>query len=155
MSPGLWYSKNEVSINNKISTFQTPVSHASFTLPTLTFPSMSSYPPAGRDPRSSRGKTCEHIDWKKSQQPPGLLYLLRKCWDGELVAIWHTNEGAGWFRYSKWYMGVSKNSGFSPKMDGENNGKPYVQMDDLGGKPTIFGNTHIYIILYITLQIIG
>ena len=28
-------------------------------------------------------------------------------------------------------------------MDGENNGKPYVQMDDLGGKPTIFGNIHI------------
>ena len=26
-------------------------------------------------------------------------------------------------------------------MDGENNGKPYEQMDDLGGKPTIFGNT--------------
>ena len=24
-------------------------------------------------------------------------------------------------------------------MDGENNGKPYDQMDDLGGKPTIFG----------------
>ena len=28
-------------------------------------------------------------------------------------------------------------------MDGENNGKPYEQMDDLGGT-TIFGNTHIY-----------
>jgi len=25
-------------------------------------------------------------------------------------------------------------------MDGENNGKPYFLMDDLGGKPTIFGN---------------
>ena len=24
---------------------------------------------------------------------------------------------------------------FSPKMDGENNGKPYEQMDDLGGPP--------------------
>ena len=31
-------------------------------------------------------------------------------------------------------MGVSKNRG-TPKMDGENNGKPYEQMDDLGGKP--------------------
>ena len=30
-----------------------------------------------------------------------------------------------------------------PKMDGENNGKPYEQMDDLGGKPTIFGNIHV------------
>ena len=28
-------------------------------------------------------------------------------------------------------------------MDGENNGKPYEQMDDLGGKPTIFGNIHL------------
>ena len=25
-------------------------------------------------------------------------------------------------------------------MDGENNGKDYEQMDDLGGKPTILGN---------------
>ncbi len=29
------------------------------------------------------------------------------------------------------------------KMDGENHGKPYEQMDDLGGKKPIFGNTHI------------
>ena len=28
-------------------------------------------------------------------------------------------------------------------MDGEKNGKPYFSMDDLGGKPTIFGNIHI------------
>ena len=28
-------------------------------------------------------------------------------------------------------------------MDGENKGIPYQSMDDLGGKPTIFGNTHI------------
>ena len=41
------------------------------------------------------------------------------------------------------YMGVSKNRGVSPKMDGENHAKPYDLMDDLGGKPTIFGNTHI------------
>ena len=30
-------------------------------------------------------------------------------------------------------------------MDGENNGKPYEQMDDLGGKPTILGNTHLFL----------
>ena len=30
-------------------------------------------------------------------------------------------------------MGVSKNRGVSPKMDDENNGKPYFLMDDLGG----------------------
>jgi len=34
-------------------------------------------------------------------------------------------------------------------MDGENNGKPYFLMDDLGGKPTIFGNIHIYKYPYI------
>ena len=29
-------------------------------------------------------------------------------------------------------------------MDGENNGKPYYKMEDLGGKgTTIFGNIHI------------
>ena len=28
-------------------------------------------------------------------------------------------------------------------MDGENNGKPYEQMDDLGGFPIIFGNIHM------------
>ena len=31
-------------------------------------------------------------------------------------------------------------------MDGENNGKPYFLMDDLGVKPTIFGNIHIHIL---------
>ena len=36
-------------------------------------------------------------------------------------------------------------------MDGENNGKPYEQMDDLGGKPTIFGNTHIDLQAFIHL----
>ena len=41
------------------------------------------------------------------------------------------------------YMGVSKNREFSPKMDGENHGKPHFLMDDLGGKPTIYGNTHM------------
>ena len=33
-------------------------------------------------------------------------------------------------------IGVCQNRGGKPlKMDGENNGKPYEQMDDLGGKP--------------------
>ncbi len=30
-------------------------------------------------------------------------------------------------------MGVSKNRGFSPKMDGENNGSPYEQTGWFGG----------------------
>ena len=29
-------------------------------------------------------------------------------------------------------------------MDGLNHGKPYFLMDDMGGKPTIFGNTHMF-----------
>ena len=39
---------------------------------------------------------------------------------------------------SDWFQGLredwdfSKNRGETPKMDGENNGKPYEQMDDLG-----------------------
>ena len=43
------------------------------------------------------------------------------------------------------YMGVSKNRGKTPKMDGENNGTPEkpIKMDDLGGNPTIFGSIQI------------
>ena len=38
-----------------------------------------------------------------------------------------------------------KYRGKNPKMDGENNGKPYEQMDDLGGEtPLFFGLTPIY-----------
>ena len=40
-------------------------------------------------------------------------------------------------------MGGPPKIGGKPKMDGENKGKPYEQMDDLGGKPPIFGNTHM------------
>ena len=39
-------------------------------------------------------------------------------------------------------MGVSKNRGVSPKMDGENNGKPYSLMDDLG--VPLFSETSVY-----------
>ena len=34
-----------------------------------------------------------------------------------------------------------KGGGLTPKMDGENNGKPYESMDDLGGVTPIFGST--------------
>ena len=36
-----------------------------------------------------------------------------------------------------------KNSGKTPKMDGLFHGKPYEQMDDLGGFTIIFGSTSI------------
>ena len=39
-------------------------------------------------------------------------------------------------------MGVSENSGKTPKMDGEHHGKPYDQMDDLG--VPLFLETPIY-----------
>ena len=41
-------------------------------------------------------------------------------------------------------LDVSKNRGKTPKMDGEKNGNPYEQMDDLGGFPIIFGSTPIW-----------
>ena len=42
-------------------------------------------------------------------------------------------------------VGVSKNRGRTTKMDGENNGTPYEQMDDLGGfnHPYFWFNTHV------------
>ena len=39
-------------------------------------------------------------------------------------------------------MDVSKNRGKTPKWM-VYNGKPYLLMDDLGGFPIIFGNTHM------------
>ena len=48
-------------------------------------------------------------------------------------------------------MGVSKNRGKTPKMDGENHGKPYEQMDDLGGPP-LFWETPVYTQLYTYVQ---
>ena len=39
----------------------------------------------------------------------------------------------GWFFNHQ--LGVSQNRGKTPKMDGENTGKPYEQMDDLGENP--------------------
>ena len=45
------------------------------------------------------------------------------------------------FLGTKKHVGVSKNSG-TPKWMVYNE-KPYEQMDDLGGFPTILGNTHV------------
>ncbi len=42
-------------------------------------------------------------------------------------------------------MWVSTQKYWYPKMDGENHGKPYEQMDDLGWFPPIFGNIHVII----------
>ena len=38
----------------------------------------------------------------------------------------------------------TKNRGFSPKMDGENNGNPYEQMDDFGSKKPLFLGWHLH-----------
>ena len=39
--------------------------------------------------------------------------------------------------------GTPKIGDFSPKMDDENNGKPYEQMDDLEENPLFLGNIHM------------
>ena len=44
----------------------------------------------------------------------------------------------GRYLFRNFYRGVSKNRGKTPKMDGENHGKPYEQMDDLGRKTHYF-----------------
>ena len=49
------------------------------------------------------------------------------------------------FTYPSLPYGCFQKIGY-PKMDGENNGQPYFLMDDLGGKPTIFGSTSIYLL---------
>ena len=47
-------------------------------------------------------------------------------------------------------MGVSKKRG-TQKMDGENNGKPYEQMDDLGGfSPYFWVDTHMHFLFFLT-----
>ena len=51
------------------------------------------------------------------------------------------------------YGGVSKNRGVSPKMDGENHGKPYFLMDDFGGKTHYFRkHPHSTTIIVIDVQ---
>ena len=47
-------------------------------------------------------------------------------------------------------MGVSKNSGVSPKMDGLFHGNPYFLMDDMEGKTHHF-RKHPYIYIYATM----
>ena len=42
------------------------------------------------------------------------------------------------------WMEIQKKGGNPQKWMFEKNGKPYFLMDDLGGKPTIFGNIHIF-----------
>ena len=48
----------------------------------------------------------------------------------------HLRRCLKFFSANKW--GVSKNRGKTPKMDGENHGKPYFLMEDLGENPPIF-----------------
>ena len=57
--------------------------------------------------------------------------ILRKFWVG--IPSWEC-----------WTLVLNQKRGVKPpKMDGENNGNPYEQMDDLGVKTPIFGNTHM------------
>ena len=71
------------------------------------------------------------------QIPCGDFFL----WGGMLVKI---------YIYFHVYLGVSKNRG-TPKWM-VHNGKTLLKMDDLGGKPTILGNTHLKIALQSSLH---
>ena len=54
--------------------------------------------------------------------------------------------------------GCQPNNTGTPKMDGENHGKPYFLMDDLGLNTPIFGNTYMGKIgrfLWMTFMILG
>ena len=61
-------------------------------------------------------------------------------WHGNLRKknIFNTTKTSYWWTCDR---GISKNSG-TPKMDGENNGKPY--WNGWFGGTTIFGNTHTF-----------
>ena len=61
------------------------------------------------------------LDRRRIVGDPGPDGFVRNCWND---------------------VGVSENRGKTPKMDGENKGKPYEQMDEFGGTP-VFGNTHV------------
>ena len=82
-----------------------------------------------------KGQSLQTVAWSGS--PRIYIYIASKpqtgveLWDvfvSEICQTWVLNQKIG---------------DFYPKMDGENNGKPYFLMDGLGGKTTIFGNIHI------------
>ena len=60
-----------------------------------------------------------------------------KCWETKMILS--LQEGA-------WQVGVSKNRGKTPKMDGENNEKPYEQMDDLGENPLFLETPRCFLV---------
>ena len=64
--------------------------------------------PPPRAPHVKYGKLCEGLSF---QRPKNAAFLVGKGWR---------------------YGCLTKNSGKTSKMDGENNRKPYEQMDDLG-----------------------
>jgi len=71
-----------------------------------------------------------------------LILLMDKILHQLIGSLSHYLQGYIHPRWCRIWM-FPKNRGVSPKMDGENNGKSLLKMDDLGGKPTIFGNIHI------------
>ena len=99
-----------------------------------------------KDRYSSVGYMGNHVYIHLDQGPRVASFLLPK---------WHLLEGAViniyTYRYCTEYIYIyiwvfPKNIGKTPKMDGENNGKPYEQMDDLGGfTPLFLVQTPIYI----------
>ena len=79
-------------------------------------------------------------EWLATNLDPGIHAAFND--QVKSLGVFFTNnfiEVAG----TRWYGCWTKNRGKTTKMDGENNGKPYEQMDDLGGVPPIFGLTPI------------
>ena len=89
-----------------------------------------------------------------SQSPLSLGWLQGRAARPRSKAQWWL-MGCNPMAKSSWHMEkyilygcFSKNRGVSPKMDGENNGKPFFELDDFGGKPTVFGNIHIIVPIF-------
>ena len=56
---------------------------------------------------------------------------------------WRRNEKMG--DVKRQYLGVSKNRGENPQNGWWKEWKTLLNWDDLGGKPTIFGNIHLFV----------
>ncbi len=76
-----------------------------------------------------------------SPQPPGSMNLIAVkvgCCLRAIRRAFQRRVG----KTKRHHGDVSKNRVKTPKVDGENKGKPYFLMDDSGCFPPIFGNTH-------------
>ena len=90
------------------------------------------------------------------------LFFRDRCITHSCKLTWLAGKWIGWRWFSYWTWGYSIAMSvyqsviyiyiWFPKIGVPQNGwfimENPIKMDDLGGKPTIFGNTHIYIYIY-------